>query len=121
MFSTTVSSSWPMAPVSCCWMASRLKPGIWLIAANWPHTVSRSSAVGATVSVSVSVSDAVLSADCISARPVIAIPVCPAGALAACAAAIYSTMSGVVMLSSRAVRSSAVRSERSCKTPSSCR
>ena len=116
-FSIRVSSRLAKAPVSCCWTASRVKPGIWLIAANWAHTVSRSSAVGVTVSLSV----VVLSEDaaCMSARPVMPMVSCPAGAFAACAAAIYSTMSGVVTASSSAVRSSSVRSVRSFSTPSS--
>ena len=81
------------------------------MAENWPHTVSRSSAVGATVSVSVSVLRSAPEA-CRSARPVMPMPVCPAGVLAAWTAARYSTMSGVVTASSSAVRSSAVRSVR---------
>ena len=116
MFSSMVLSSWLMALFSCFCSALRSKPGIWLMAANWPQTVSRSAAVGAMVLVSVSVET-----EGISARPVMPIQPCPAGALAACAAAIYSTMSGVVTASSSAVRSSLVRSVRSCKTPSSCR
>ena len=115
-FSSRVLSSWFMALSSCFCSILRSKPGIWLMAANWLHTVSRSAAVGVMVSVSVSAA-----AEGISARPVMPMLFCPAGVLAACAAAIYSTMSGVVTASSSAVRSSSVRSERSCNTPSSCR
>ena len=43
-----------MAPSSCFCSILRSKPGIWLMAANWLQTVSRSAAVGVAVSVSAS-------------------------------------------------------------------
>ena len=98
------------------------------MAANWAHTASRSSVVGATVSVS-SVLSAVAEAALLAAsspdeaagysesgvRLCAGIPV----PLAVWETVIYSTMSGTVTVSSRTARSSAVRSLRSFKTPSS--
>ena len=126
MLERVVSSICAIALASCCWIISREKPGICAMAANWAHTASRSAAVGAMVSAAVSSvfsEEAALSAAPLEAAgysergamPCAGIPV----PLAACEAAIYSTMSGMVTISSREARSSAVRSSRSFRTPSS--
>ena len=126
MLERVVSSICAIALASCCWIISREKPGICAMAANWAHTAFRSAAVGAMVSAAVSSvfsEEAALSAASLEAAgysergamPCAGIPV----PLAACEAAIYSTMSGMVTISSREARSSAVRSARSFRTPSS--